>query len=124
MTQRCYFPVTKRIRFADFRFQISDFRFQIVSRRLRGWTQIMARGRRAMPYAECHKAVGLERFLSLSPFPLFAFSLLPFPFCLFQAYLFSIVRRSFTAHSYGSYNSQLWVIRPTIMGCTTHNCGQ
>ena len=37
---------------------------------------IMARGRRAMPYAECHKAVGLERFLSLFPFSLspFAFS--------------------------------------------------
>ena len=62
------------------RFQISDFKFQIVSRRLRGWTQIMARGRRAMPYAECHKAVGLERFLSLFPFSLSPFCLFPFAF--------------------------------------------
>ena len=117
------------------RFQISDSRFQIVSRRLRGWTQIMARGRRAMPYAECHKAVGLERFLSLFPFSLspfclfpFAFSLLPFPFCLFP---FAFSKHTFspscaevllptvmgrTTHSYGLYDPQLWVVRPITVG--------
>ena len=29
---------------------------------------------------------------------------------------------SFTAHSYGLYNSQLWVIQPTVVGCKT--CAQ
>ena len=37
--------------------------------------------------------------------------------------VFQLLRRSFTAHSYGLYDPQLWVVRPTIMGCTTHGYG-
>ena len=51
-----------------------------------------------------------------------------FPVCqqkFFQtcADVFQLLRRSFTAHSYGLYDPQLWVVRPTIMGCTTHGYG-
>ena len=38
--------------------------------------------------------------------------------------VFPFLLRYSTAHSYGSYNPQLWVIQLTVMGCTTHNCGQ
>ena len=107
-----------RFQIPDFRFQISDFRFQIVSRRLRGWTQIMARGRRAMPYAECHKAVGLERFLSLFPFSLSPFCLFPFAFSLLPFPSIPFLHR---AQKF--YCPQLWVVQLTVMGYTTHNYG-
>ena len=37
---------------------------------------------------------------------------------------FPTCEHKFYSHSYGLYSPQLWVVQPTVMGCTTHNCGQ
>ena len=52
-----------------------------------------------------------------------------FPFCQQMFYdlcgnIFPFISMSFIAHSYGLYNSQLWVVQPTVVGYITHNCGQ